>query len=746
MACHPAFSFRGALGSAPVPAGAAARLVSCLPPATALAMTQIHGVDAQLYHRLPPEDQAAIRSAWQQRQDEPPAAATPAAQPAAEAARPAPPVADPAAATSARDAVGAIHAMPLPDTSDLARPPLRNMPPEDVQSIRDSRNATFNEQRADAAQAALDRLAPQRSDFDALPPRTAQFEFEQARQGFDADPYVRELHRIVDEATTAPTDIPGYLDARAPAADVNAIPLPQARGALALLGVELPETATPEQIAAGYELLGTVPDDILGPLVNPGYSVGMSSGLGSLGTPGMLPVRGEARATLEGEVELSEVRTGTGFEDTQRLQASVEIRGEVGVDLGKTPLQRIYGWADRLNALPDSVRQLADGSPVLRQVMKGLPVSGSYHQFEGHRLDYEAIVTPEQGARLAEGDLDGLPDPLDPLSMPTGSSVLMRGQSLEGSAFEANWKAFTIGSEHVELSGLGFSVSRMEGSIVEVAAGPVETVENELFIGLGRQGTAAIGIGSRTSLEDRQMDVARIDLSTAEGQAAYQHFMATGQVPQWSPPGVPQSGTMQVFDAEHARFAGIELGGFKAAIDDDSQFTIRDTTWSDGSIDRQTTYLNSGGLATDVRYRVGADGTPAYDDAQWTVVRAGLDPVLASYLEAAYSGAPGNNRLEGERDVQLDFSTSELMAIRDQARDSVEALQGEEKLANLDAGIETPWWSSTQERLAVAKTPEEVFAVLSDDRHGGTVIEDMLGMAFESGEPFPGDFRMRAAG
>ena len=78
--------------------------------------------------------------------------------------------------------------------------------------------------------------------------------------------------------------------------------------------------------------------------------------------------------------------------------------------------------------------------------------------------------------------------------MPTGSSVLMRGQSLQGSAFEANWKAFTIGSEHTELSGLGFSVTRQEGSIVQVAAGPVETVENDLFLGIGRQGVAAVGI------------------------------------------------------------------------------------------------------------------------------------------------------------------------------------------------------------------------------------------------------------
>jgi len=709
-------------------------------------MSQIYGVSSQLYHRLPAEDQASIRNSWHQRQDDPPAGT--ASQPAAATQSPpaAPPAADPAQAKTAQDAVASIHSLPLPAQSDLSQPPLRNLPPEDLQSLRDSRNAAFNEQRAEAAQAALDRFEPQRSDFDALPPATANFEYGQARQHFAADPYVQELRRIVDEATRSPNDIPGYLTATAPSADANAIPLPQARGALAMLGIDLPANATPEQIAAGYELLGTVPDDILGPMINPGTSVGFSTQAGGIGSTSFLPVRGEANVTLGGEVELSDVRTGVGFEETQRLQASVEIRGEVGVDLGKTPLQKLYGWADRLNALPDSVRQLADSSPMLRQVMKGLPVSGSYHEFSGMRLDYEAIVPPGQGTRLAAGDLDGLPDPMDPLAMPDGSSVLIRGQSLEGSAFEANYKAFTIGSEHVELSGLGFSVTRQEGSIVEVAAGPVDTVENDLFLGLGRQGMAAIGIGTETSLENREMDVARIDLSTAEGQAAYQHFLATGQVPPWSPPGVPQSGTTQVFDAEHARFAGIELGGLKVAIDDDSQYTVRDTTWDDGTIDRHVTYTNSGGLTTDVRYQVGTDGKPDYDNAQWTVVRADLDPALASYADAAYSGASSNRQLDGNQHVQMRFTTDELMAIRDQARESVVALQGQDKLDNLDAGIETPWWSATQERLAVATTPEEVFAVMSDDVHGGAVIEDMMSIAWDSGAPFPGQFQMRPAG
>lgn len=706
-------------------------------------MTQIYGVDAGLFQRLPAEDQAAIRQSWQQGQGE-------AAPMQADVARhepppPTPPV-DPGQAATAREAVEAIHSMPLPDNSDLARPPMTGFPESDRQSIIEGRNTSFNQARGEAAQEALDRLRPERADYDALPPATADMEYRDALATFNSDPYVKELERIVTEAEASPGEIPGYLQPDATRVDVDALPLPQARGALAMLGIDLPENATPQQIADGYQILATVPQDILGPLVNPGYSVGFSGDMAGIGTPGWLPVRGEANATVVGEVELSDVQTGVGFEQTQRFEASVEVRGEAGVDLGKTPLQRIYGWADKLGKLPDSARELVEGSPLLSKVMKGLPVSGSYHEFAGVRLDYEAIVTPQQGTRLADGDLGGLPNPLDPLAMPEGSSVLIRGQSLEGSAFEANYKMFTVGTEHIELSGLGLGVTRLDGSMVEVTAGQVDTVENEMFLGLGRQGTAAIGIGTQYSGEGREMQVARIDLSTAEGQAAYQQFLATGQVPDWAPPGVPQSGTTSIFDAEHARFAGIELGPVKLAVDEQSQFTVRDTNWADGSIDRQVTYANSGGLTTDIRFPVGADGKPDYDQAQWTVVRADMHPVSAAHADAAYRASSTTRELDGNQHVQMSFSSDELMAIRDMARDYVVKEQGQEKLDNLDAGIESPWWANSEQALAVATTPEEVFAVLSDDRHGGSVMEDIHLLAFHSGEPFPGDFRMQEAG
>jgi hypothetical protein len=529
--------------------------------------------------------------------------------------------------------------------------------------------------------------------------------------------------------------------------------------------VQLPADASPELLDAGRELLGTMPDDMLGMLVNPGSQVSFTTGAG-VGTPNLVGPNVQYNVDVTGRVELGDVQTGVNFRQTQQFEASVQTQAGTTFDLSRSLPQSLYRWSDRLQNLPDwassrlngvpgfnqldgairNARSYVDDIPALQRVLKGLPVSGSYSTFEGARLSYEAVVTPEQGAQLDAGNTDALPNPLDPLAMAPGTSVLMRGQTLQGSTFEANYKAFTVGGTHTELSGQGFGITRGEGSIVEVYSGPVDTVENSAFLGLGRQGTLAVGIGSDLSMETREMQIARIDLSTAEGQAAYQAFVSGGRVPEWSPPGVQQSGTTEIFSHEYASFVGLQVGGLSIGGANDANGTITQTTWADGTVEYSNTYTSTGGVTTDVRGTRGADGNLDPATTQYTIVRANLDPVLASYLNASYNTDQVNRPFDGPQHAQMQFTSEQLMEMRDRARASVVSLQGQEKLDNLDSGLETPWWAETQERLAVATTPDEVFAVLSDDYHGGTVIEDMLSMSFEHGAPSTGTFRMIDAG
>ena len=123
-------------------------------------MSEIYGIDSSTYQRLPPEDQQAIRASYEAEQADTQA-------PAADTTTPEAPAAEPptfATAQTPADAVDAVHDLPLPTWSDIPA----GFPPEDRRAIYDARVQSFNERRAAQAQAALDRLEPQASDFAAL--------------------------------------------------------------------------------------------------------------------------------------------------------------------------------------------------------------------------------------------------------------------------------------------------------------------------------------------------------------------------------------------------------------------------------------------------------------------------------------------------------------------------------------------------------------------------------------------------
>ncbi|MBW8811053.1 MAG: hypothetical protein JF591_20045, partial [Lysobacter sp.] len=488
---------------------------------------------------------------------------------------PAPPPAKPADAQTPQDAVASINAQPLPKTDDLG-----GMPGPVFDSIYKPRVEQFTTARREDAQAALDRMEPKLEDFrnSGLNGATANMEYQESRNAFNSNPYVKELQRIVTEATDKPTQVPSYLTNQSTQADPSAVSnlkLDSVRTALDTLGVKLPENPTPQQIASGYELLGALPPDVLSYAINPGTAVTYTTPVAGVSTPSFIPARVGADVVVEGKVELSDVQTGVDFQQSQQFKASVEVRGEAGLDVGKTPLNKLYKAATLLRQVSDETKQMVESSPLLRNVVKGLPVSGHLVGFEGTRLSYEATVTPQQGAKLDAGDLSAMPNPLDPQAMPEGTSVLMRGQNLTGSDFAINYKMYGgIGGTHTELDGAGFGVRKMEGAVVEVYAGPMETVENATMFGLGKLGTASIGLSVETSAESRSLQTARIDLSTPEGQQAYQTFMSGGKIPDWNPPGVQRSGTTEVFNAEHAARLGIDAGPISIGVGNSSQLTI----------------------------------------------------------------------------------------------------------------------------------------------------------------------------
>lgn len=709
-------------------------------------MGDLYGIDSSTYRSLPSQDQQAIREQYRAEQapvDSPPAT------PEAPDIAPAEPITFASAETTA-EAVEAIHAIDLPSSDDLPSglgEPVR-------QAIYGGRVEAFNERRAAQAQAALDRLEPQRSDFDSLNGATASYEHSEAMTAFNNNPYTQQLRRIVEESTANPTQVPGYLlTADTPTTDATRLDITQVRTALGALGIDLPADASPSQVQAGYDILATAPDGILAWAINPGQQVSFQTPVAGVATL-PLPVRGGANITVVGQVEMSGVQTDMDFTQTQTFEMQVELQGTLTAAIGKTPLNRMYAWAERLDAFPGA-RQMIEQSPLLRNIFKGLPIpiSGSYTEFAGSRVTYEAVVTPEQGARISDGDLAAVPNPLDPMSMPIGTGTLMRGQTLTGSHFEANYKLLHVTGTHVELEGQGFGVRRVDANTFEIVAGDVETVENALFVGLGYRGVAAIGLTADNSSETRDLSIARIDLRTEEGQAAYQAFMSSGQMPAWSPPGVLQTGTTQVYDAEHATRFGIEVGGFGWGTElNSSETNLVSTSWADGTTDYTNSVRMGDNHLAEWSWQTDASGVEIPGSARYGMMLSSYDPALASYMTDAYSSDPLNSSsygdFDGNQNVRLEFSEADLMQIQADAREAFLANdpQGfnQDLLDQIEAG--TAASNDLQVQLALAQTPAEVYRLVGNDFFQQEVAVLFAVMYADLGRPAPGTLMVRDAG
>lgn len=715
-------------------------------------MSETYGIESSTYYRLPPEDQQAVRLAYQEQQAtvNAPADVATEAMPAATEE----PVTF-ATAETPQEAVTAIHGLDLPTYADIPG----GLPDDDRSALYGSRVEAFNERRAAQAQAVLDRMAPQLSDFQGhgLNPPTEWFEYESSLAAFNNDPYVAQLRRVVDEATNNPTEIPGYLRYGSTdgtgATNVARLDITQARTALGALGIDLPADASPSQIQAGYDILASAPDGVLAWAINPNQHVSFETPVAGVATL-PTPVRASADLRLVGEVEMGGVQTDMDFVQTQTFEFEVQMQGTATAAIGRTPLNRYYEWDTRLGVLGPEAQRLVDGSPLLRNVVKGLPipVSGSYSEFAGSRVSYEAVVTPEQGEQIANGDLSAAPNPMDPMSMPIGTGTLIRGQTLTGSHFEANYKLLHVTGTHTSLEGQGFGVRRVDDHTFEIIAGDVETVENEMFVGLGYRGVAAVGITADKSLEELSMSVARLDLRTAEGQAAYQAFMSGGQIPQWSPPGVLQAGTTEIMTYEHAARIGVEVGGFGWGTElNSSESNYIATRWADGTTEYTTSVQMGDNHYAEWGWTVDANGEDVPGSMRYGVMLANYDPSLAAQFQGAYSGdasSPSSYEdLEGNQHVRLQFSGSDLMQIQADARAHLLAMQGEHGQYLLD-GIEAGTAAATTllSQLATAETPAEVYQLIGNDFYQEEIAGELWSIYYDSGRPAPGSLTIRDAG
>ena len=276
-------------------------------------------------------------------------------------------------------------------------------------------------------------------------------------------------------------------------------------------------------------------------------------------------------------------------------------------------------------------------------------------------------------------------------------------------------------------------MERVDGNTVRVTTGPVETVENEVFVGVG-SADFKLGLGGETKLEDSQMRTAHFDLSSAEGHHAYQQFLRTGVVPGSHTPGVEHAGRIDTFSIEGKGFAELKIGSFGGRAEfGSSEGEFRTITWDDGRKD-ETIYLRSNDRGMQIQRERDSDGNVIPGSSTYKIIGTHTHPDSASYAEMAFSSRNQNLKLSGEKDVQITMTESDLLEIRRRAQDFTAAHPG---------GM-----PSLEETLAKSKDADEVAMWLvryGVDGSMNGVFEDLVGLraSTDGRAPLPGRFEMR---
>ncbi|PZO62432.1 MAG: hypothetical protein DI635_11715 [Pseudoxanthomonas suwonensis] len=166
---------------------------------------------------------------------------------------------------------------------------------------------------------------------------------------------------------------------------------------------------------------------------------------------------------------------------------------------------------------------------------------------DGIQLEYQ-VSMPEDAATpeaMANATFT------DPSTMPVGTVVRVDDSQYTNNEFSATFRNIRVCSDITESEGSSMVVEKTGENTVRVTVGPTAGIDayNGVGVDVGVDvGVASASIGNNTSLDSATFQTSEFGLSTPEGQAAYNHFLATGEMPTQNGNGITNVQTIQKID------------------------------------------------------------------------------------------------------------------------------------------------------------------------------------------------------
>jgi hypothetical protein len=366
----------------------------------------------------------------------------------------------------------------------------------------------------------------------------------------------------------------------------------------------------------------------------------------------------------------------------------------------------------------------------------------------------EFSTTQTQTVRVPEGEWDAIesgavpyPNPYDPASIPVGGSVTTNSEDARGTEFNASYGGFSASSGLEETEGVSVQVERVNDDIVRVTSGPTSTFEATDGVGID-VGVVSANAGVSRTLEDAKLNTVEFDISTAEGRAAYDAYIATGQLPAPNTPGVTDVTQTHRVSYEQSVELGLSVFGFDLSgeFEGSSAETVL-TTHEDGSSDQVSTVDGSGYVITATSHF--PPGSDESDSLSYTLKLENVSPEFVGNLNQVYGeeGVP-----EGAQDVTLTFTPGDIEELQELAREKIihdtvnrdPSISEEEAEAALEAYERDPSSSEADIlfadprllEIATSDSPDVVaqnIARLVESKGATGFVEELIVLALDTG-------------
>jgi len=359
------------------------------------------------------------------------------------------------------------------------------------------------------------------------------------------------------------------------------------------------------------------------------------------------------------------ISTGAGFgkeiKNAHGYGVSFGVDGNVSVTGG----QKTKDGVTTYTASADASVTVSGGISAPKAGVSGSVTKGIKTSFE--------VKMPEAAAKTA--NLAKV-NPFDPTTMPTGTVVKLDGSTYTGTDFKVTFKELAVQTKTTDEKGTSLLVEKTGDSKVRVTAGPTEALSAYNGVGVDL-GVASAMLGRNDKLSSATLKTAEFDLSTPQGKAAYNDFLATGTFPSANGKGVDGVATIEKLDYSSQSKLDAKIGPIGISLDgakNTGNSVV--TTTPDGSITRTVNLQYSGNVPMTISQKFDPSGKEIVGERRYSYTIK-TDANSAQLLNVAQTGSVANatsGPVKAGQTVTLTYTESQMRDLMGKTQAAVKAM------------------------------------------------------------------------